>query len=84
MPIPKVAYYKFLPKWDMAFGTQVNLDDVEVRVQAIGASTQSRIGASAALIVCVIAVLLLIVAVVGLFLSNGLVKPVLMIKKKPG
>lgn len=81
VPIPKVAYYKFLPKWDMAFGTQVNLDDVEVRVQAIGASTQSRIGASAALIVCVIAVLLLIVAVVGLFLSNGLVKPVLMIKK---
>lgn len=81
VPIPKIAYYKYLPKWDMAFGTQVNLDDVETQVQTIAQSTQSRIGSSAALIVTVIAVLLTIVAIFGVFLGNGLVKPVLTIKK---
>lgn len=80
-PIPKIAYYKFLSKWDMAFGTQVNLDDVEARVQEIATLTQDRIGSSAALIVTVITVLLLIIALVSALLGDALVKPVLIIKK---
>lgn len=78
--VPKMGYYHFLPKWDLSFGTQVNLDDVEVRVQAVAASTRARLGASAALIFTIVAVLLLIVAVLALVLANGLVRPILLIK----
>nr|WP_314576454.1 methyl-accepting chemotaxis protein [uncultured Pseudomonas sp.] len=80
-PVPKIGYYHFLPKWDLSFGTQVNLDDVEVRVQAVAASTQARLGASAAMIVAVVSVLLLIVAALALILANGLVNPILLIKQ---
>ena len=80
-PIPKLGYTHYLQKWDLAFGTQANLDDIDQQVEAIAASTQNRIGSSAALIVAIIAIFLLIVAVVGLFLGNGLVKPVLVIKQ---
>jgi len=79
--IPKLAYFDFLPKWDLAFGTLVNLDDVEVRVEAIAQTSQSRIGSATALIVGIAALLLIVVAVVGLLVGNGLVKPVLAIKK---
>jgi methyl-accepting chemotaxis protein len=80
-PVPKIGYYHYLPKWDLSFGTQVNLDDLEERVQVIAASMQNRLGASAALIVAVVASLLLIVAVVAAFLGNGLVRPLWVIKK---
>ncbi|CAI8724395.1 cache domain-containing protein [Pseudomonas sp. PDM03] len=80
-PVPKIGYYHYLPKWDLSFGTQVNLDDVEERVQVIATSMQTRLGASAAMIVTVVALLLLIVAVVAAVLGNGLVKPILAIKQ---
>lgn len=31
--VPKVGYAQYLPKWDMMFGTSVNLDTVELAVQ---------------------------------------------------
>ncbi|MFY1666498.1 methyl-accepting chemotaxis protein [Pseudomonas sp. Pseu.R1] len=80
-PVPKLGYTNYLQKWDLAFGTQANLDDIDQQIAAIEAAIQSRIGSSAALIVAVVAVLLLIVAVIGLFLGNGLVKPVMVIKQ---
>jgi methyl-accepting chemotaxis protein len=80
-PVPKIAYYKFLPKWDMAFGTQINLDDLDVQVAAISASTQQRMSSSAAFIAMVIAVLLIIVAALAVVWGNRLVKPVLIIKQ---
>ncbi|HEY0289155.1 MAG TPA: methyl-accepting chemotaxis protein [Pseudomonas sp.] len=80
-PVAKLGYTSYLEKWDLVFGTQVNLDDIDVQVAAIASATQSRIGSSAALIVAVVAVLLIVVALIGIFLGNGLVKPVLVIKK---
>jgi methyl-accepting chemotaxis protein len=80
-PIPKLGYTSYLQKWDLAFGTQANLDDIDNQVAAIEASTQSRIGSSAALIVAIVAVFLAVVALLGVLIGNGLVKPVLVIKQ---
>lgn len=80
-PIPKLGYTSYLQKWDLAFGTQVNLDDIDNQVAAIASTTQDRIGSSAALIVAIVAVFLLVVALIAVFLGNGLVKPVLVIKQ---
>lgn len=80
-PVPKIGYYNYLAKWDMSFGTQVNLDDVEERVQAIASSMRERLGSAAAMTVSVVALILLIVAIAAAFLGNGLVKPILAIKQ---
>ncbi|UTW05909.1 methyl-accepting chemotaxis protein [Pseudomonas benzenivorans] len=80
-PIPKLGYTSYLEKWDLAFGTQVNLDDIDNQIMAIEQLTQSRIGSSATLIVTIVAVFLIVVALVGVFIGNGLVKPVLVIKQ---
>lgn len=81
-PVPKLGYTVFLDKWDLVFGTQVNLDDIEDHVQAISADRHSRIGSYTAFIIAVAAVLLALVAGVGALLANSIVKPVLAIKNK--
>lgn len=80
-PIPKLGYTSYLPKWDLAFGTQANLDDIDKQVDAIAASTQSRIGSLAAMILSIVGGLLIVLALIGVFLGNRLVKPVLAIKQ---
>ncbi|WP_417362058.1 methyl-accepting chemotaxis protein [Gallaecimonas pentaromativorans] len=80
-PIPKLGYTSYLPKWDLAFGTQVNLDDIDVEVAKVAATTQSRIDNIILLIVAVILGSLVVVAVVGTILGRGLVKPLLVIKE---
>ena len=80
-PVPKLGYTVYLDKWDLVFGTQVNLDDIAVQVQAIASGRSASIGSHTAFILAIAAGLLLLVAVVGVFLGNSIVKPVLAIKK---
>ncbi|MEB0075823.1 methyl-accepting chemotaxis protein [Pseudomonas sp. CCI3.2] len=80
-PVPKLGYTVYLDKWDLVFGTQVNLDDIAVQVQAIASDRHGRIGSYTAFILAIAAGLLLLVAVIGVWIGNGIVKPVLAIKK---
>ena len=81
-PVPKLGYTVFLDKWDLVFGTQVNLDDIEDHVLAISADRHGRIGSYTAFIIAIAAVLLALVAGVATLLGNSIVKPVLAIKNK--
>ncbi|MDY7561500.1 methyl-accepting chemotaxis protein [Pseudomonas sp. 10B1] len=80
-PVPKLGYTVYLDKWDLVFGTQVNLDDIAVQVQTIASDRHGRIGSYTAFILVIAAGLLLLVAVIGVWLGNSIVKPVLAIKK---
>jgi methyl-accepting chemotaxis protein len=80
-PVPKLGYTVFLDKWDLVFGTQVNLDDIETQVQAIATNRHERIGSYTAFILAIAAGLLLLVAIGGVWLGNSIVKPVLAIKQ---
>ncbi|MEB0041304.1 methyl-accepting chemotaxis protein [Pseudomonas sp. MH10] len=80
-PVPKLGYTVYLDKWDLVFGTQVNLDDIAVQVQTIASDRHGRIGSYTAFILAIAAGLLLLVAVIGVWIGNGIVKPVLAIKK---
>jgi methyl-accepting chemotaxis protein len=80
-PTPKLGYTVYLDKWDLTVGTQVNLDDLEVQVQAIASERYERIGQYTAYVLALAGFLLVLVALVGIWLGNGLVKPVLAIKK---
>lgn len=80
-PTPKLGYTVYLEKWDLIVGTQVNLDDLEVQVQAIASERYERIGQYTAYILFLAVCVLLFVALIGIWLGNSIVKPVLAIKK---
>ena len=79
-PQPKLGYTTYLEKWDLVFGTQVNLDDIENQVQIIAADRHGRIGTYTAYIMGIAAVLVALVAAFGVWLSNSIVRPILAIK----
>lgn len=62
-------------------GTQVNLDDLEVQVQAIASERYTRIGQYTSYILTLAFCVLLLVALIAIWLGNSIVKPVLVIKK---
>ncbi|TWH77258.1 methyl-accepting chemotaxis sensory transducer with Cache sensor [Azomonas agilis] len=41
--VPKLGYTEYLPKWDMAFGTSVNLDDLSVELNKLEAAIQEQV-----------------------------------------
>ncbi|MDU9392271.1 methyl-accepting chemotaxis protein [Pseudomonas sp. zfem002] len=73
--VPKLAYSFYLPKWDMAVGTAVNLDNIELRIGELRSEIDQRIDSILASILGIAAVLLVILGVAGLMLSNTLLKP---------
>ncbi|WP_313116115.1 methyl-accepting chemotaxis protein [Ectopseudomonas guguanensis] len=78
--VPKLAYSYYLPKWDMALGTALNLDGIEARIAEVQADIDRRIGTIITSIVVVAAVLLLVFGVIGVWLGNAFLRPLQQIK----
>ena len=78
--VPKLAYSYYLPKWDMALGTALNLDGVEARVGEVQVEIDRRIGTILTSIMVVAAVLLLVFGVIGVWLGNAFLRPLQQIK----
>ena len=78
--VPKLAYSYYLPKWDMALGTALNLDGIEAQVAEVQAEIDRRIGTIITSIVVVAAVLLLVFGVIGVWLGNAFLRPLQQIK----
>ncbi|MET1076545.1 MAG: methyl-accepting chemotaxis protein [Pseudomonas sp.] len=78
--VPKLAYSFYLPKWDMALGTAVNLDGIEARVAEVQAAIDARIRTVVTSIVVIAAVLLVVLGIAGLALSNSILRPLQAIK----
>ncbi|WP_428641601.1 methyl-accepting chemotaxis protein [Pseudomonas sp.] len=78
--VPKLAYSYYLPKWDMALGTALNLDGVEARITEVQAEIDRRIGTIITSIVVVAAILLLVFGVIGVWLGNAFLRPLQQIK----
>ncbi|MBA1262761.1 methyl-accepting chemotaxis protein [Stutzerimonas stutzeri] len=79
--VPKVGYSLHLPKWDMVFGTALNLDGVERDVQAARAEFQARIDALVMIMLGSAAALLALMGLLVLMMSNALLRPLLLIKR---
>jgi len=78
--VPKVGYAEHLPKWDMVFGTSLNLDGVERDVQAARAEFQERIDALVMIMLGSAVVLLALMGLLALLMSNALLRPLMLIK----
>jgi methyl-accepting chemotaxis protein len=78
--VPKLAYSYYLPKWDLALGTAVNLDGVAAQVAEVEAAIDERVSTILTSILVIAAIMLLVFGVIGLALSNAFLKPLQLIK----
>lgn len=78
--VPKMAYSYYLPKWDMALGTAINLDGVEAQIQQVQDEIDQRINTIITSIIVIASVLLLVFGIVGVVLSNTFLRPLQQIK----
>ncbi|MDP2246034.1 MAG: methyl-accepting chemotaxis protein [Pseudomonas sp.] len=78
--VPKLAYSYYLPKWDMALGTALNLDGVEAQIGKIQGQIDERISTILTSILIIAVVLLLVFGIVGVVLSNTFLRPLQQIK----
>jgi methyl-accepting chemotaxis protein len=78
--VPKLAYSYYLPKWDMALGTALNLDGIEVQISEVQKDIDQRINTIITSIVVVAVILLLVFGAVGVWLGNAFLRPLQQIK----
>jgi methyl-accepting chemotaxis protein len=78
--VPKVGYSEYLPKWDMVFGTSVNLDGIEAEVQAARARFQEHVGQLLMIMFGSALALLVVVGLLAGVLSNSILRPLLQVK----
>jgi methyl-accepting chemotaxis protein len=78
--VPKLGYTEYLPKWDMAVGTSVNLDGIEAQVAVVEAKVEERMQGVVLSIVGVALVVLLVIAAVGMLLANTILRPLNLMK----
>ena len=78
--VPKLGYTEYLPKWDMAVGTSVNLDGIEAQVAVVEAKVQERMQGVVLSIVGIAVVVLLVIAAAGMLLANTILRPLHLMK----
>ncbi|ARU86978.1 chemotaxis protein [Pseudomonas sp. M30-35] len=78
--VPKMAYSYYLPKWDMALGTAINLDGVEAQIAKVQVAIDQRISTIISSIVVIAIVLLVVFGIAGVVLSNTFLRPLQQIK----
>lgn len=78
--VPKLGYTEYLSKWDMAIGTSVNLDGIEAQVAAVQIEVRERMEGVLLSIMGIAAVVLLVIAAVGLFVANTILRPLNLMK----
>ncbi|MBB2496343.1 methyl-accepting chemotaxis protein [Aquipseudomonas ullengensis] len=78
--VPKLAYSYYLPKWDMAVGTAVNLDGIEAQVAEVQEAIDERISTILTSVAVIAALMLVVFGIAGLALSNAFLRPLQRIK----
>ena len=78
--VPKLGYTEYLPKWDMAVGTSVNLDGIEAQVALVETKVQERMQGVVLSIVGIAVVVLLVIAAAGMLLANTILRPLNLMK----
>ncbi|MCG6538704.1 methyl-accepting chemotaxis protein [Pseudomonas sp. KSR10] len=78
--VPKLAYSYYLPKWDMALGTAVNLDGIELALDEVRKEIDSRVNSILTSILGIAGVMLVALGIAGVVISNSIVKPIQVIR----
>jgi len=79
-PVPKIGYAQYLEKWDLIIGTAVNLDDIELQVQAFEEQMHQRISSLVIDMLGLALMLLIVIVALAVWLAGGFVRPLQQIK----
>jgi methyl-accepting chemotaxis protein len=78
--VPKLGYTVYLEKWDLVLGSAINMGDIDAAMvqeqAAVTARTRDILGS----IFLVTLVLLLVTAAAGVWIANGIVRPLRVLK----
>ncbi|WP_407290745.1 methyl-accepting chemotaxis protein [Stutzerimonas zhaodongensis] len=80
--VPKLAYSFYLPKWDMAVGTAVNLDNIEAALDEERQEIDSRVNSILSSIIVIAGLMLAALGIAGVVISNSIVKPIKVIREQ--
>ncbi|WP_040071935.1 cache domain-containing protein, partial [Pseudomonas batumici] len=78
--VPKIGYTEYLPKWDLAIGTSVNLDGIEAQVAELETKVHQRMEGVILSILGIALVVLLVIAVLGVLMANTILRPLQLMK----
>ncbi|PAU64198.1 chemotaxis protein [Pseudomonas indica] len=78
--VPKIGYAEYLPKWNLVIGTSLNLDGVERDVQSAREAFQERIDHLLLIMMGSALALLALIAVTALPITNGILRPLQLLK----
>jgi methyl-accepting chemotaxis protein len=78
--VPKLAYSYYLPKWDLALGTAINLDHIESALEEVRAEIDDRVNSILSSILVIAGVLLAALCIAGVVISNSIVRPIQVIR----
>ncbi|NWA25341.1 cache domain-containing protein [Pseudomonas gingeri] len=78
--VPKIGYTEYLPKWDMAIGTFVNLDGIDAQVAEVETKVHQRMEGVILSILGITAVVLLVIAILGIWMANAILRPLQLMK----
>ncbi|MCQ4318921.1 methyl-accepting chemotaxis protein [Stutzerimonas stutzeri] len=78
--VPKLAYSYYLPKWDLALGTAINLDNIESALSEVRAEIDGRVNSILTSILVIAGVMLAALCIAGVVISNSIVKPIQVIR----
>ena len=78
--VPKLAYSFYLPKWDMALGTAVNLDNIDKALVEVSEDIDSRVNSILTSILVIAAAMLAALCIAGVLIANSIVRPIQVIR----
>ncbi|BAP79395.1 methyl-accepting chemotaxis protein [Pseudomonas sp. MT-1] len=78
--VPKLAYSYYLPKWDLALGTAINLDNIESALSKVRTEIDGRVNSILTSILVIAGVMLAALCIAGVVISNSIVKPIQVIR----
>jgi len=78
--VPKIGYAHYLPKWNLVFGTSLNLDDVEREVKEAGAAFDAKIDNLLLLMGGAALALLVVIGLLAGLFSRTIVQPIVQVR----
>jgi methyl-accepting chemotaxis protein len=78
--LPKLGYTEYLPKWDIAIGSSVNLDNIDAKVADVQKVVAERMQNMLISIIGIALLVLVIITVVGVWMAGGLLRPLRQMK----
>jgi methyl-accepting chemotaxis protein len=78
--VPKLGYTEYLPKWDIAIGSSVNLDNIDAKVAEVQTAVAQRMQTMLMSIIGIAVLVLVIITVVGIWMAGGILRPLRLMK----